>query len=96
MLYSLKFICKFTSVFPVTQAKEGDVSVSNGNMERIPLLADMVLYYCRNADQPVLVQLYQAEVRGAPHTHTHIHTHTHTHKESLNTVNANVKGHNDY
>ncbi|XP_062294650.1 phosphoinositide 3-kinase regulatory subunit 5-like [Scomber scombrus] len=44
------------------QAKEGDVSVSNGSMERLPLLADMVLYYCRNADQPVLVQLYQAEL----------------------------------
>ncbi|KAF3846887.1 hypothetical protein F7725_003965 [Dissostichus mawsoni] len=26
------------------------------------LLTDMVLYYCRHADQPVLLQLYQAEV----------------------------------
>ncbi|KAM7386368.1 hypothetical protein PAMA_009135 [Pampus argenteus] len=42
------------------QAKEGDVSVSS--MEHLPLLADMVLYYCRHADQPVLVQLYQAEL----------------------------------
>ncbi|XP_067426475.1 phosphoinositide 3-kinase regulatory subunit 5-like [Thunnus thynnus] len=44
------------------QAKESDVSVSSGSMDRLPLLADLVLYYCRNADQPVLVQLYQAEL----------------------------------
>uniref|UniRef100_A0A7N6A8R5 Phosphoinositide 3-kinase regulatory subunit 5 n=1 Tax=Anabas testudineus TaxID=64144 RepID=A0A7N6A8R5_ANATE len=31
-------------------------------VERVPLLADLVLYYCRHADQPVLVQLYQAEL----------------------------------
>eukprot|EP00064_Thunnus_orientalis_P003446 superscaffoldBa00000280_g3455 len=47
------------------QAKESDVSVSSGSMDRLPLLADLVLYYCRNADQPVLVQLYQAEVLQA-------------------------------
>ncbi len=43
-----------------TACKEGDVSVSNGSTESLPLLADLVLYYCRHADQPVLVQLYQA------------------------------------
>ncbi|KAM4717602.1 phosphoinositide 3-kinase regulatory subunit 5-like isoform 2-T2 [Anableps anableps] len=43
--------------------KEDDVSSSTGSMEhRLPLLADLVLYYCRQADQPVLVQLYQAEL----------------------------------
>uniref|UniRef100_A0A667X246 Phosphoinositide 3-kinase regulatory subunit 5 n=1 Tax=Myripristis murdjan TaxID=586833 RepID=A0A667X246_9TELE len=33
-----------------------------GALERLPLLADLVLYYCRHADQPALVQLYQAEL----------------------------------
>lgn len=58
----------------MTQAacKEGEVSESSGSTERLPLLADLVLYYCRHADQPVLVQLYQAEVRGAPHTVSHV------------------------
>lgn len=43
--------------------KEEDVSSSTGSMEhRLPLLADLVLYYCRHADQTVLVQLYQAEL----------------------------------
>uniref|UniRef100_A0A3Q3IMN6 Phosphoinositide 3-kinase regulatory subunit 5 n=1 Tax=Monopterus albus TaxID=43700 RepID=A0A3Q3IMN6_MONAL len=35
---------------------------SSGSVERLPLLADLVLYYCREADRPVLVQLYQAEL----------------------------------
>uniref|UniRef100_A0A3B5PW61 Phosphoinositide 3-kinase regulatory subunit 5 n=1 Tax=Xiphophorus maculatus TaxID=8083 RepID=A0A3B5PW61_XIPMA len=43
--------------------KEDDVSGGTGATEhRLPLLADLVLYYCRHADQPVLVQLYQAEL----------------------------------
>nr|XP_046271005.1 phosphoinositide 3-kinase regulatory subunit 5-like isoform X2 [Scatophagus argus] len=43
--------------------KEGDdVPVSGGSTESLSLLADLVLYYCRHADQPVLVQLYQAEL----------------------------------
>lgn len=46
-----------------TACKEGgDESVSSGSAESLPLLADLVLYYCRHADQPVLVQLYQAEL----------------------------------
>ncbi|KAG7216178.1 hypothetical protein INR49_029026 [Caranx melampygus] len=45
-----------------TTCKEGGVSEGSGSVERLPLLADLVLYYCRNADQPILVQLYQAEL----------------------------------
>lgn len=49
----------------LTQApsKDEDVSASSGSAERLPLLADLVLYYCRHANKPVLVQLYQAEVK---------------------------------
>uniref|UniRef100_A0A4W6F1P8 Phosphoinositide 3-kinase regulatory subunit 5 n=1 Tax=Lates calcarifer TaxID=8187 RepID=A0A4W6F1P8_LATCA len=46
----------------VRSVAEGDVSEGSGSVERLPLLADLVLYYCRHADQPVLVQLYQAEL----------------------------------
>ncbi|XP_076006263.1 phosphoinositide 3-kinase regulatory subunit 5-like isoform X2 [Genypterus blacodes] len=42
--------------------KEDGDSDSKGSTERLPLLADLVLYYCRHANQPVLVQLYQAEM----------------------------------
>uniref|UniRef100_A0A8C7GID5 Phosphoinositide 3-kinase regulatory subunit 5 n=1 Tax=Oncorhynchus kisutch TaxID=8019 RepID=A0A8C7GID5_ONCKI len=37
-------------------------SFSNRPSCRVLLLADLVLYYCRNAAQPVLLQLYQAEL----------------------------------
>ena len=68
----------------MTQTACKEDVVSEGSVERISLLADLVLYYCRHADQPVLVQLYQAEVRGAPHTHTpHIYTYKHTHTPAL-------------
>ncbi|XP_063057943.1 phosphoinositide 3-kinase regulatory subunit 5 [Engraulis encrasicolus] len=30
--------------------------------ERLPILADLVLYYCRQAARPALIQLYQAEL----------------------------------
>ncbi|XP_055509599.1 LOW QUALITY PROTEIN: phosphoinositide 3-kinase regulatory subunit 5 [Leucoraja erinacea] len=30
--------------------------------ERLPIMGDLILYYCRNAARPVLIQLYQAEL----------------------------------
>ncbi|CAL1588501.1 unnamed protein product [Knipowitschia caucasica] len=42
--------------------KDSDESGCCGSAGQQSLLADMVLYYCRLADQPVLVQLYQAEL----------------------------------
>ncbi|XP_023647654.1 phosphoinositide 3-kinase regulatory subunit 5 [Paramormyrops kingsleyae] len=45
--------------------------------ERLSILADLVLYYCRNAVRPVLVQLYQAEltlVGGDKRTEVFIHS----------------------
>ncbi|KAK6311896.1 hypothetical protein J4Q44_G00175600 [Coregonus suidteri] len=39
-----------------------DCNSENSSSERLLLLADLVLYYCRNAAQPVLLQLYQAEL----------------------------------
>ncbi|XP_029944446.1 phosphoinositide 3-kinase regulatory subunit 5-like isoform X2 [Salarias fasciatus] len=56
----LSLLSLSSDVLCQTASKDEDVSVSG--VERLPLLADLVLYYCRHADQPVLVQLYQAEL----------------------------------
>ncbi|XP_027141221.1 phosphoinositide 3-kinase regulatory subunit 5 isoform X2 [Larimichthys crocea] len=58
----LNMLSLSSDVLCQTACKDGDVSVSRGNVESLPLLADLVLYYCRHADQPVLLQLYQAEL----------------------------------
>ncbi|XP_077415822.1 phosphoinositide 3-kinase regulatory subunit 5-like isoform X2 [Vanacampus margaritifer] len=42
--------------------KEESVSENNGRKVHLPLMADLVLYYCRHANQPVLVQLYRVEL----------------------------------
>uniref|UniRef100_A0A3Q3IZ09 Phosphoinositide 3-kinase regulatory subunit 5 n=1 Tax=Monopterus albus TaxID=43700 RepID=A0A3Q3IZ09_MONAL len=62
--YKRNVLSLMSPVLSVTQksCKEEDVSGSSGSVERLPLLADLVLYYCREADRPVLVQLYQAEL----------------------------------
>ncbi|KAL6103402.1 pik3r5 [Pungitius sinensis] len=56
----LSLLSLSSDVLAQTACKDADESV--GSEERLPLLTDMVLYYCRHADQPVLVQLYQAEL----------------------------------
>lgn len=35
-----------------------------GSATQLPILADMLLYYCRFAARPVLLQVYQTEVRS--------------------------------
>ncbi|KAM9844140.1 phosphoinositide 3-kinase regulatory subunit 5-like isoform 2-T2 [Aulostomus maculatus] len=54
-------ILSLLSLSPDVLCQSGSVSKKSSSIERLPLLADMVLYYCRNADQPALVQLYKAE-----------------------------------
>uniref|UniRef100_A0A672JVA3 Phosphoinositide 3-kinase regulatory subunit 5 n=1 Tax=Sinocyclocheilus grahami TaxID=75366 RepID=A0A672JVA3_SINGR len=43
-----------------TSKIESDLSEGAGE-ERLPIFADLVLYYCRHAARPALIQLYQAE-----------------------------------
>lgn len=45
---------------------EDDTSLEN---KKLPLLTDMVLYYCRHAEQSILLQLYQAKVKEAQISH---------------------------
>uniref|UniRef100_A0A8C2IRC3 Phosphoinositide 3-kinase regulatory subunit 5 n=1 Tax=Cyprinus carpio TaxID=7962 RepID=A0A8C2IRC3_CYPCA len=45
--------------------------------ERLPIFADLVLYYCRHAARPALIQLYQAELTlagGERRTEVFIHS----------------------
>ncbi|XP_068448499.1 phosphoinositide 3-kinase regulatory subunit 5 isoform X2 [Clinocottus analis] len=45
--------------------------------ERLPILADLVLYYCRFAARPALIQLYQAELTlagGEKRTEVFVHS----------------------
>ncbi|MGH0154548.1 UNVERIFIED_CONTAM: hypothetical protein FKN15_027467 [Acipenser sinensis] len=44
------------------QASKIETDSFNNSKQRLPILADMVLYYCRHAAHTALVQLYQAEV----------------------------------
>uniref|UniRef100_UPI003AB082B3 phosphoinositide 3-kinase regulatory subunit 5-like n=1 Tax=Centroberyx gerrardi TaxID=166262 RepID=UPI003AB082B3 len=58
----LSLLSLSSDVLCQTAGKVDGVSVSGASVEHLPLLADLVLYYCRHADQPALVQLYQAEL----------------------------------
>ncbi|TNN59093.1 Phosphoinositide 3-kinase regulatory subunit 5 [Liparis tanakae] len=57
----LSLLSLSSDVLCQTACKDADEESASG-VETLPLLADLVLYYCRHADQPVLVQLYQAEL----------------------------------
>ncbi|KAI1884016.1 hypothetical protein AGOR_G00222040 [Albula goreensis] len=49
----------------------------DGTRERLPIFADLVLYYCRQATRPALVQLYQAELTlagGERRTEVFVHS----------------------
>ncbi|XP_059902664.1 phosphoinositide 3-kinase regulatory subunit 5-like, partial [Gadus macrocephalus] len=59
-----------------TSKKESQLH--DGSYEcRLPILADLVLYYCRQATRPTLIQLYQAELTlagGERRTEVFIHS----------------------
>ncbi|XP_046899498.1 phosphoinositide 3-kinase regulatory subunit 5 isoform X2 [Hypomesus transpacificus] len=48
-------VCQQTS-------KTESESYDNSYEQPLPILVDLVLYYCRHADRPALIQLYQAEL----------------------------------
>lgn len=47
------------------QSLRADSRPLEGSPTQLPILADMLLYYCRFAARPVLLQVYQTEVRPA-------------------------------
>ncbi|XP_058634336.1 phosphoinositide 3-kinase regulatory subunit 5 isoform X1 [Onychostoma macrolepis] len=55
---------------------ESDLSEGAGE-EHLPIFADLVLYYCRHAARPALIQLYQAELTlagGERRTEVFVHS----------------------
>lgn len=44
------------------QSAKLEAEPQEDSREQLPILADMILYYCRFATRPVLLQLYQTEV----------------------------------
>ncbi|XP_026069669.1 phosphoinositide 3-kinase regulatory subunit 5-like isoform X1 [Carassius auratus] len=59
-----------------TSRIESDLSEGAGE-GRLPIFADLVLYYCRHAARPALIQLYQAELTlagGERRTEVFIHS----------------------
>uniref|UniRef100_A0AAR2LS14 Phosphoinositide 3-kinase regulatory subunit 5 n=1 Tax=Pygocentrus nattereri TaxID=42514 RepID=A0AAR2LS14_PYGNA len=66
----LHVVCKQTS------KPEPDL-LQDSVEEGLPILADLLLYYCRNATRPALVQLYQAELTlagGETRTEVFVHS----------------------
>ncbi|XP_062852618.1 phosphoinositide 3-kinase regulatory subunit 5 [Trichomycterus rosablanca] len=55
-----------------------DLDVVDNQVEgKLPIMADLLLYYCRNASRPILIQLYQAELTlagGETRTEVFIHS----------------------
>ncbi|KAK5865919.1 hypothetical protein PBY51_020149 [Eleginops maclovinus] len=63
-------VCQQTSK---TESESYDSSYEH----HLPILADLVLYYCRNASRPTLIQLYQAELTlagGERRTEVFVHS----------------------
>lgn len=59
-----------------TSKTESD-SYDSSYEQRLPILADLVLYYCRYAAKPTLIQLYQAELTlagGEKRTEVFVHS----------------------
>lgn len=59
-----------------TSKTESD-SYDSSYERRLPILADLIMYYCRNATRPALIQLYQAELTlacGEKRTEVFIHS----------------------
>ncbi|XP_070683824.1 phosphoinositide 3-kinase regulatory subunit 5 isoform X2 [Pempheris klunzingeri] len=66
----INVVCQQTSK---TESESYDSSYE----QRLPILADLVLYYCRNAARPALIQLYQAELTlacGQRRTEVFVHS----------------------
>lgn len=51
------------------QSAKPEAEPQEDSQEQLPILADMILYYCRFATRPVLLQLYQTEVGEGAQPH---------------------------
>ncbi|XP_061472489.1 phosphoinositide 3-kinase regulatory subunit 5 [Rhineura floridana] len=63
--------------------------------EQLPILADMILYYCRFATRPVLLQVYQTEftfIGGGTRTEIFIHSLELGHSAAIRAIKASGPG----
>ncbi|XP_059181982.1 phosphoinositide 3-kinase regulatory subunit 5 [Centropristis striata] len=66
-----------TNVVCQQTSKTESESYDSSYEQRLPILADLVLYYCRYAARPTLIQLYQAELTlacGERRTEVFVHS----------------------
>ncbi|XP_069385811.1 phosphoinositide 3-kinase regulatory subunit 5 isoform X2 [Paralichthys olivaceus] len=66
-----------TNVVCQQTSKTESESYDGSYEQRLPILADLVLYYCRYATRPALIQLYQAELTlagGERRTEVFVHS----------------------
>ncbi|XP_075626632.1 phosphoinositide 3-kinase regulatory subunit 5 isoform X1 [Balearica regulorum gibbericeps] len=77
------------------QSAKPDAEPQEDSQEQLPILADMILYYCRFATRPVLLQLYQTEltfIGGEKMTEVFIHSLELGHSAATRAIKASGPG----
>ncbi|KAM9222088.1 phosphoinositide 3-kinase regulatory subunit 5 [Leptosomus discolor] len=77
------------------QSAKPEADAQEDSQEQLPILADMILYYCRFATRPVLLQLYQTEltfIGGEKMTEVFIHSLELGHSAATRAIKASGPG----
>ncbi|KYO40807.1 phosphoinositide 3-kinase regulatory subunit 5 [Alligator mississippiensis] len=77
------------------QSAKPEMEPQKDSREQLPILADMILYYCRFATRPVLLQLYQTELTlmgGQKITEVFIHSLELGHSAATRAIKASGPG----
>ncbi|XP_051653447.1 phosphoinositide 3-kinase regulatory subunit 5 [Manacus candei] len=77
------------------QSAKLEAEPQEDSQEQLPILADMILYYCRFATRPVLLQLYQTEltfIGGEKMTEVFIHSLELGHSAATRAIKASGPG----
>ncbi|XP_064007847.1 phosphoinositide 3-kinase regulatory subunit 5 [Pogoniulus pusillus] len=77
------------------QSAKPEAEPQEDSHEQLPILADMILYYCRFATRPVLLQLYQTEltfIGGEKMTEVFIHSLELGHSAATRAIKASGPG----
>ncbi|XP_074777830.1 phosphoinositide 3-kinase regulatory subunit 5 isoform X2 [Athene noctua] len=77
------------------QSAKPEAEPQEDSQEQLPILADMILYYCRFATRPVLLQLYQTEltfIGGEKTTEVFIHSLELGHSAATRAIKASGPG----
>ncbi|NXY25481.1 PIRK5 kinase, partial [Atrichornis clamosus] len=77
------------------QCAKPEAEPPEDSQEQLPILADMILYYCRFATRPVLLQLYQTEltfIGGEKMTEVFIHSLELGHSAATRAIKASGPG----